>query len=446
MAAPSTTQQGQGFAQVLGDTFAGKVFLNQKAQEAEEEGKKAARIERSRAEVQGKLKDISGAKIWATRDGDDYRKEYMNRMGKYNGKWDLVAKGNTPEAEQFNQDILDLGLLAQKSTESKAQAEQWEKELFGEGANKYTDEDRAQFNEWVAAPLNFEQPKFLADFGIDPIKIYKEKAGDPYQEHAMKNYKESGGFGDEAIYRSKTITGDPKVREGLENSLKADPSFVSTVSKRFGDEAKAKGFDDPVEYFFSLQRPTYDVNIRESITTPRGGQGKKKEFDEANIIDDYTYAKTAIGSFGGTSYQTEGIRSNAPLTANVLTVENKKLSVPGVPQNMVYAYPTITKVDKSGKIIPKGSKQEGTPKIMVQGQGVINYNDGTADKVNIIRPFDEVREDFIQQGYDVDAIEQSLMNRGGNAPTKKNEVIRVDKNTGREAIFDAETKQFIRWK
>ena len=445
MAAPSSIGQGQGLAQVLNPSFAGKAFMAQQAQQADADAKKAAQIERSRAEIQGKLKDLSGAKLWATRDGDSFRKQYQDAMNKYSGKWDLVAKGNTPESEQFNQDFLDLGLVAQKSVESKANAEQWEKELFGEGADKYTDEDRALYNQWVAAPMNFEQPKFLADFGIDPTKVYKEKAGDVYQEHAMRNYSSGGGFTDEKGYTYKNIKGDPKVLEGLESSLKTDAKFVSTVTKRFGKEAEAAGFDDPVEYFMSTQRPAYEVNINEySETRPPQG-GKTKEFDEANIIEDYTYANTAIGKFGGTSYQTEGVHSSAPLTANVLNVDNQKLSKTGVPQKMTYAYPTLVKVDKTGKILPKGSKSEGTLKIMVQGQGVIDFNDGTKGDVNIIRPFDEVREDFVQQGYDVDAIEQSLKSKGDAKATPKT-TERVDKNSGKVAIFDAETKQFIRWK
>lgn len=448
---PSTTGQGQGFAQVLQPGFAAKTYFAQQEAEAEAAQKKAAQIERSRAEIQGKLKDLSGAKVWATRDGDEYRKAYMDKMGKYTGKWDLVAKGNTPEAEQFNQDVIDLGLLAQKSVESKANAEQWEKELFGEGADKYTDEDRRLFNEWVAAPLNFEQPKFLADFKLDLDKLYDANVAEPTLTHMEKNKQQYSGFTDDKTYSGLKMQTDPEVLKANETLFISNPKVISQISKDYAEAAKKDGYDDTVRWWLDQKKKSVEAKTSSYFEKPREG-GKKVEFNEGNITNDNVFLEQGGNVFSGTTYQTEGVKANVPITESTYVIRGGRGEVIraekafdiGNPQ-LTYSSPTLVYVDKTGKILPKGAKG-GTPKVMVMGTGWVSTPEGE-EKVSVYRPFEELKENFRQEGHDVDAIEQSLMSKVAPQTTTTKDLSGEykDKSTGKIWIADKNGK-FVKWK
>lgn len=425
---PSSKGQGQGFAQVFAPTRTADYYIAKKEEEkAEAKEKKAEakekqeRQRRIEDELKGRLDKALQADIFFTRDKDAFSKKWSELRGQFDGKWEQVYKGDTPEARAYNDAIMELYATANQSKEVKDWVIKKQSEME-KNPQLYTEEDWDALNNLKNTPLNFNVPNIIEDVPYDWQKNFNQNVVDPLRTKAL-NRKKSGTYeeGDQRIsYESFSVSPEERKNQLSSwwlNDASARQKFIKTHQK----EIQEKNID-PFQLFIDKMYPDTQVDVRGYSRTSMGGGGKELTFDEGNIQEDVTLKeepslfRSVGGEFTARTYQTGKVTSNAPFT------DQTKIILPGgkiVPYNAIeatsvdYSTPMLVRVDEKGNILPKGSTG-GTPKVVVIGKMVTGSGD-KRQEATIYRPFSELKQNFVEAGYNADAIEKSLKQQGAAA-------------------------------
>jgi len=423
MANPTSAAQGQGLAQVIQTGAAANAVMQQKQADAAAEAARRKKEEEAIKELRGDYEGLLKAKLWQTRDGEEYNKKVKDLFEYTRKAGTRLTDPTSPEYAEYMRLKMDAWDFANKSAEAKEYAKEIDGGLFGKDADKYTDDQRNEFVSWSSTPGNFELPRYAADYKIDLEKEFNDSVYTPLYRDAQNKKTSGSNFDRDKLERtSYSVTqSDPEVAGALFEAWIADPKVVSTIEARYGKQAKEKGMT-AVDYYRDLKKNQLEFKSTDYDKTPMsdGGSGKTKTFDPNNIIDDYKYLQDQGVTFGGRTYQTEKVKSNAPTTENVYDVNSKAKAKSGQAGEIEYSYPTLTMVDANGKPLPMGAKG-GTPKILVFGEGYVGDV-----RTTIVRPFEEVEDAFKEAGYDTEAIKQGLTGKSAAAGPKKKEIKQSD--------------------
>lgn len=409
MKAPLSKGIGSGLAQVIDMSGVANAYAQGQVVRAQQEVEAQRKAQKKIDELRGRMDDVLKTDIFYSRDKDELLNRYNQLRSKYEGRWEKVYHGNTPEAREYNNDVFDLYTFAGKSKEDKLYA----KELLNDMTahpEKYDDEDKKMYVDFINNP-NSDRPTII---GAEPVDI--EKA---IQENVVAPLKTL------AVDRKKSVSWDNPTSGGSSTKIQVTEDERNAQLKRYWDsdpqfqryfakvnKQKIMEGADPYQLYVQTYYPSTEINITDvdSRVKDQSGSGDVEAFNPSNIIDNYEYKRAGDKVYGGKTYQTKAVKSNAPMTVNTFSVEGKPVRGAEAGE-ITYSYPTAVYVDKNGVPLPKG-KTSDRKEVMVFGEGWVGDN-----RTTIVRPFEEVKDAFKEKGYDVDAIEQNLL--GSSKSTKK---------------------------
>ena len=144
MAAPTSKGQGHGLAQVLNTGNAVNAYVGEQQRKNAEADYERKKMDATIDELKGRFDEVLKTDIFYNRDREAFMDKYNSLRNQFNGKWEQVYRGNTPEARQYNDALLELYTLAGKSKEDKKYAKEMYDDLTNpEKEDWYSDEARS---------------------------------------------------------------------------------------------------------------------------------------------------------------------------------------------------------------------------------------------------------------------------------------------------------------